>query len=212
MSARALRVAVVLAVAAGVSTPTAASANGGGGPSRITAVTVTSNQPVGTFNGAAYVRLVGTVDGVVSPREAVAGLAGVPRGADGMVHYSAQFELITAAAGERRSDGVVVEAENRGNPLVFDSVQDLGTLLGSPATIAYPAGLGNGFLQSNGLAWARVQWQGPSGAGAPVNPTVPLAAQGVGEVIVRDFGLLLRGLDGLVGARAGLPRFGKALL
>ena len=49
--------------------------------------------------------------------------------------------------------------------------------------------------QNNGLSWARVQWQGPNGVAAPVNPTVPATAQGVGEVIVRDFGLLLRGVD-----------------
>jgi hypothetical protein len=187
-----------ITVAAMVAAPAEAS---NAGASRITAVTVTSRQPVGTFNGAAYIRLVGTLTGLVSRTERVAGLS-----AD--VRYEAQFELITAAPGQPRSDGVVVEAENRGNPLVLDSLQNLGSLLGSPATIAYPAGLGNGFLQQNGLAWARVQWQGPNGTAAPVNATIPLNAQGVGEVIVRDFGLLLRGAAG----NLGLPTFHRALL
>jgi Alpha/beta hydrolase domain len=211
-----LRVAVVLAVGAAVGVPAAANADSAGAGigstgSRITAVTVTSTRPIGTFNGAAYVRMVGTVDGVVSSRERVAGIAGVA-GSAGTVPYTAQFELVTAAPGQSRSDGVVVEAENRGNPFVLDSLQNFGLLQGSPATIAYPAGFGNGFLQNSGLAWARVQWQGPNGTGAPVNASVPLTAQGVGEVVVRDFGLMLRGLGGSAGTRAGLPTFGTALL
>lgn len=177
--------------------------------SRITSVSVTTVQPVGTFHGAAYVRMVGTLAGVVGPGEQVDGLAALPRD----YRYSAQFELITAAEGQPRSDGVLVEAENRGNPFLLDSLQGFPELLsGSPGTVAYPAGLGNGFLQDNGLSWARVQWQGPNGVAAPVNPTVPATAQGVGEVIVRDFGLLLRGADGDVGASAGLPAFHRLIL
>ena len=175
--------------------------------SRITAVTVASTQPLGTFNGADYVRLVGTVQGVVGPDEHVVGLDAVPKDAAGNYPYSAQFELITAADGEPRSDAVVVEAENRGSPLVFDAAQNLGLLIGPPSTIVYPAGLGNGFLQNAGLSWARVQWQGPNAA-TVVNPTVPATAQGVGEVIMRDFGLLLRGF----GTATGLPSFDTALL
>jgi hypothetical protein len=130
----------------------------------------------------------------------------VPKDADGNVAYSAQFELITAAPGQPRSDAIVIEAENRGSPLVFDSLQNLGLLTGPPSTIVYPAGLGNGFLQNAGLSWARVQWQGPNAASV-VNPTVPVTAQGVGEVIMRDFGLLLRGFG-----VTGLPSVDTALL
>src|SRR5205823_6353169 len=71
---------------------------------------------------------------------------------------------------------------------------------------------GNGFLEHSGLAWARVQWQGPNGTAAPINPTVPATAQGGGEVIVRDFGLLLRGADAGVGAAAWLPELDRLLL
>lgn len=182
-------------------------------PSRVTSVTVSSTTPVGTFHGAAYVRMVGTLSGVVGPQENVAGLGALPKDANGDYDYSAQFELITAAPGQPRSDGVLVEAENRGNPLLFDFLQNFsGQVTGAPNVIQYPAGLGNGFLQDNGLAWARVQWQGPNGTAAPVNPTVPADAQGVGEVIMRDFGLLLRGDDGDVGAAAGLPSFRKLLI
>ncbi len=181
--------------------------------SRITSVTVSSSQQVGRFHGAAYVRLVGTLAGVVGPHERIVGLAGLPKDSAGDYHYSAQFELITAAPGRQRSDGVLVEAENRGNPFLLDSLQNFpGLLSGTPNAIQYPAGLGNGFLQDNGLSWARVQWQGPNGTAAPVNPTVPANAQGVGEVIVRDFGLLLRGDDGSVGSSAGVPAFDKLIL
>jgi hypothetical protein len=196
-------------------TPVAAAYAAGSPPdavSRVTSVTVAGTQAVGTFNGAAYVRLVGTLSGTVGPNEPVVGLAALSRDAAGAFEYRAQFELIAAAPGQPRSGGVVVEAENRGNPLVFDGLQDLGSVLGSPSVVQYPAGLGNGFLQNSGLAWARVQWQGPNGVAAPINPTVPATAQGVGEVIVRDFGLLLRGADGDVGAAAGLPEFDRALL
>jgi hypothetical protein len=180
--------------------------------SRIRAVHVSALAPVGVFAGAGYVRLVGTLDGVVGPEEDVVGLDTLPRDADGAYHYSAEFEMITAAPGQPRSDGVLVEAENRGNPFVFDSLQNLGLLSGSPSTIGYPPGLGNGFLQRNGVSWARVQWQGPNGAAPPVNPTVPAGAQGVGEVIVRDFGLLLRGADPDVARAAGIPTFDRLVL
>jgi hypothetical protein len=181
--------------------------------SHITSVTVHQTTNLGTFNGSAYVRIVGTLAGFVAPNESVVGLAAQPKDANGDFPYAAQFELITAAAGQPRSNGVIVEAENRGNPFVFDGIQGFpGLLTGPPSTIVYPAGLGNGFLQNNGLAWARVQWQGQNGAAAPINATVPTTAQGVGEVIVRDFGLLLRGFDGHVDATAGFPTFRRALL
>lgn len=180
--------------------------------SHITTVTVNQDQPMGTFNGAAYVRLVGTLTGVVAPGENVVGLAAQPKDADGNVDYSAQFEMITTAPGQKHSNGIVVEAENRGSPFVFDALQGFtGLLTGAPATIKFPAGLGNGFLQNAGLSWARVQWQGPNGA-TTINPTVPTTAQGVGEVIMRDFGLLVRGFDGRVASRAGLNTFRHALL
>jgi hypothetical protein len=208
----------VIAVALAVLSATPAVAATGSGhdqhdSSRITSVTVSSIQPVGTFHGAAYVRLVGTVTGVVDPDEQIVGLADLPKDAAGDYDYSAQFELITAAHGQPRSDGILVEAENRGNPFLLDSLQNFpGLLSGTPNAIQYPAGLGNGFLQDNGLSWARVQWQGPNGTNPPVNATVPANAQGVGEVVMRDFGLLLRGDDGRVGATAGIPTFDRLLL
>jgi hypothetical protein len=208
-------VAVVAAVAAGlpaVAAQAQAAALFTPTGSHITAVTVNSNLPVGTFNGAAYVRLVGTVSGVVAPNEQVVGLAALPKDANGNYDYTAQFELITTAPGQARSNGVVVEAENRGSPFVFDALQGFtGLITGSPTTVKFPAGLGNGFLQNAGLSWARVQWQGPNGA-TIINPTVPATAQGVGEVIMRDFGLLLRGFDGSVAANAGVNTFRHALL
>jgi Alpha/beta hydrolase domain len=200
----AARTAAVAAVCVAVLPGTASAHVTHSTASRVTSVTVASTTPVGRFNGADYVRVVGTLAGTVSRAEHVVGLT-----AD--TTYSAQFEVITAAPGQPRSDGVIVEAENRGSPLVFDAAQNLGLVTGPPSTIAFPAGLGNGFFQNAGLAWARVQWQGPNAA-AVTNPTIPLGAQGVGEVIVRDFGLLLRGADGDLAHRAGLSTYDTAVL
>jgi hypothetical protein len=86
---------------------------------------------------------------------------------------------------------VLVEIENRGTPLVLDSLDGI-TVGGAAATAAYPPGLGNGFLERHHIAYARVAWQTGIAAG------VPASAQGIGEVIVRDFARVLRG------ERAGL--------
>ncbi|MGY1783226.1 alpha/beta hydrolase domain-containing protein [Geodermatophilus sp. SYSU D01036] len=189
---RALRrglVAAALAVlSVGVTAP-ATAAPGGGGPvplaSAITAVSATS-APV-TVGGEAWTRTTGTVSGVVDPREQVAGLAGLPRDARGLVPYTSEFELIAPADG-RGSDVVLVEAENRGRPAVLLSV--LGFPLAgdaSPVGSVYPDGLGNGWLAGQDLSYARVQWE------TGISPGVPATAQGVGEVIVRDLGRLLEG-------------------
>ncbi|PWW23705.1 hypothetical protein JD79_02881 [Geodermatophilus normandii] len=190
---RGLVAATLAATLAALSLSTAAPAlagpggNGRSAPlaSAITAVAATS-API-TVGGEAWTRTTGTVSGVVDPREQVAGLAGLARDARGLVPWTSEFELI-APADPRGSDVVLVEAENRGRPAVLPS------LMGFPVTgdttpdgAVYPAGLGNGWLAGQDLSYARVQWETAISAG------VPASAQGVGEVIVRDFGRLLRG-------------------
>jgi len=153
--------------------------------SHVTALRVAGAQAVGTFDGVAYTRTWGTVSGVVAPGESVAGLAGLPADADGMIPYTSAFELIAPSAAPGDST-VLVEIENRGTPLVLDSLNGL-TISGAAATATYPAGLGNGFLERRHIAYARVAWQTGIAAG------VPSTAQGIGEVIVRDFARVLRG-------------------
>lgn len=161
--------------------------------SGISGVDVERVEAVGSFGGRPFERVTGTVSGVVAAGEPVAGLATVA-GADGAYRYRSGFEVIRPVDPVERSE-VVVEAENRGSPLLLGAYNSLTVPGGAPQEVTYPAGLGNGFLFEAGRAYARVQWQ------TGISPGVPAAAQGVGQVIVRDFGRLLR--DGLAGQEGG---------
>lgn len=144
------------------------------------AFTIASTDPAGTFAGVDYVRIRGVVNGTVAPTEAVAGLEALPKDAHGRYAYAAEFELIVPAQGQPPDEAVFVEAENRGNPIFLDLLDQMDGR-GAPSAASYPAGLGDGFLFRHRIAYARVQWQTGIAAG------VPATAQGVGEVIVRDF-------------------------
>ena len=163
--------------------------------------TVASTDPAGTFGGVDYVRIRGVVNGTVGPKEPVAGLDAQPKDAKGRFAYTAEYELIVPAKGQPADDAVFVEAENRGNPIFLEVLDQFDTR-GAPSTAAYPAGLGDGFLFNHKIAYARVQWQTGIAAG------VPATAQGVGEVIMRDFALrLAKG-----GAIPGLTPFKSRLI
>lgn len=164
--------------------PMAAHAAGSG----ITGITVTKTEPLGTFNGVPYTRVWGTVSGVVAPDEKVEGLAALPKDAAGDYPYTSAFEII-APANHGTNSTVLVEVENRGNALLPGDLNHFHAP-GVPAKVAYPQGLGNGFLQNAGISYARVAWQ------TGISPNVPAKAQGVGEVIIRDFGRLLAGEHG----------------
>jgi hypothetical protein len=161
--------------------------------SEITAVAIDRAENAGTFDGVRFERLVGHVEGRVHRAEQVVGLANLV--GDGEFHpYRSQFELIRPADPSRRRV-VMVEVENRGSPVMLQFFNRFVIgFSGSPAATTYPDGFGDGFLFSGGRSYARVQWQ------VGVSPGVPETAQGVGEVIVRDFGRLLR--SGMLG---GVP-------
>jgi hypothetical protein len=180
----------------------------GGGPadgspaSAVTAVDATTTPfPVG---GRVWRRTTGVLHGVVDPREPVAGLAGLPVDEQGCYRYSAEFEVL---APEEGCDVVLVDAENRGRPAALLSLEQfaLGTADSTPTGAVYPEGRGVGFLAEHGIAYARVQWETGIAAG------VPATAQGVGEVLVRDFGRLLKHGAAVVGG-SELPRFGSSIL
>jgi hypothetical protein len=160
-----------------------------GAPSAITAIEVKGTQAAGTFGGVTYLRTFGVVHGRVAPDEKVVGLAALPKGADGGYAWSAEFETIAPAAGQPANSSVFVEAENRGSPLIVDLLNRV-IARGAPSKAAYPEGMGNGWLFSHKISYARVQWQTGIAAG------VPGQAQGVGEAITRDFGRLLAGPKG----------------
>ena len=90
------------------------------------------------------------------------------RGLTGPTKYTVKFELTFPA--ETPSSLLLVDAENRGaavSPLILDSA-----------------------LFDGRRSWARVQWQ------TGIAAAVPEEAQGIGLVIVRDFGRMLAGENG----------------
>ena len=165
-----------------------AHASGEGKPredfSRITKVNILGRASMGRFDSVRYVRIHGTVEGVVTPHDDVVGFHTLPLDDDGNYAYTSEFELLTPRRQRRGTRTVFVEAENRGHPELFGWINEFAEI-GTPSTIVYPPGFGNGFLFEHGHSYARVQWQTGISAG------VPGTAQGVGLVIQRDFGRLL---------------------
>ncbi|MGY1754783.1 alpha/beta hydrolase domain-containing protein [Blastococcus sp. SYSU D01042] len=159
------------------------------------------------LGGRRWQRTSGTLHGVVGPGEAVAGLTGLPADEQGRHAWSAEFEVLAPGGA---GDLVLVDVENRGRPATLLSLEQfaLGSADVTPTGAVYPAGRGTGFLGELDLGYARVQWEAGIAAG------VPVTAQGVGQVVLREFGRLLTGAAdgaGTPGADA-VPRFGTALL
>ena len=164
---------------------TAASTNmpGSQQQSRITAVSIAGSQPAGTFGGVAYKRTWGTVSGIVAPHDVILGLDSLPHDADGNYDYQSEFEII-APEKPGTNSVIVVEAENRGTPVFLDALHE-SAVTGPPSATTSGGDPGNGFLFAHATSYARVQWQTGIASGVPEN------AEGVGEVIVRDFGRML---------------------
>ena len=149
----------------------------------VTTIDVRSEE-IGMFSGVAFRRYHGILHGSVAADEDVAGLQVVLAGRS-FLPYAAAFELITPVVPQPQS-AVVVEVENRGRPAFLARLANMS--LGgkvAPDAISYPDGLGNGFPFRSGVAYGRVAWQNG------IAPTIPQHAQGVGEVILRQFGQLL---------------------
>src|SRR5260370_10664604 len=153
--------------------------------SRITSISVSGSQPIGTFGAVAYTSTWGTVTGIVASGESVHGLSGLSHDPDGNYKYESEFEII-APAKPGMNSVIVVEAENRGNPNLLNTLHGI-SIAGPPSAENYQAGLGNGFLSRHATSYARVQ--GHTGIAA----RVPKQPQGVGEVIIRDFARMLGG-------------------
>ena len=167
-------------------------------------LSASGSQDVGRFNGVEYTRTWGVVHGRVSPNEKVVGLAALPKDADGDYDYTAEFEIIAPSSGAPDT-AIFVEAENRGSPIFLGALNHL-VIGGKPSTAYYPAGVGNGFLFNHHIAYARVQWQTAIAAG------VPDQAQGIGEVITRDFGRLLAGETMVAPPPDSVTSSGRALV
>src|SRR5665213_2239036 len=160
----------------------AASAKSG---SHITGLAIAGSQPAGTFAGVAYRRLWGTVFGIVTPRDAIIGFDQLKLNADGNYEYESEFEIIEPEKLGTNA-AIVVESENRGNPIFLDALNDVSEA-GPPSATTTGEDPGNGFLFEHATSYARVQWQ------TGIAPSVPENAEGVGEVMMRDFGRLLAG-------------------
>jgi hypothetical protein len=153
--------------------------------SRITGLSIAGSQPTGTFQGVAYKRTWGTVSGVVAPRDTVYGFDQLPHDADGNYDYQSEFEIM-APEKPGTNSVIVVEAENRGRPVFLNALHEI-EIAGPPSASTNGGDPGNGFLFTHGTSYARVQWQ------TGIAASVPMQAEGVGEVIIRDFGRMLAG-------------------
>lgn len=154
--------------------------------SRVTAMRIWDTQPVGTFNGVAYTRISGAIEGIIDGREDVVGLAALPKNARGQYAYSSEFEIIEPSIGEPNNEVIFIDAENRGGAIMLNLFNEAG-VAGPPSRAVYREGVGNGFLQRHATSYARVQWQ------MGISKDVPATAQGVGLVIMRDFARMLAG-------------------
>jgi len=169
--------------------------------SRITSISIAGSQSVGTFGATPYQRIWGTVSGIVAPGENVHGFGALPHDGDGNYVYQSEFEII-APEKIGANSVIVVESENRGNPVFLNSLNGSAES-GPPSGSAHAAGVGTGFLFEHATSYARVQWQ------TGIAASVPMQAEGLGEVILRDFARLLAGrtqLDGKPSADLGVYR------
>ncbi len=166
-----MRIVATTAVAL-VAVAAASPAGAGAASSQVISLSQTGRQ---VLDGG-YERVNGVVHGTVSGAEKVRGLPA------GGLEYTAEYELIQPTSGPHGR--LLVEAENRGSPLLLNAVSPGAGVSGAPSTVTYPASVSR-LLRAERLSYARVQWQTGVAAG------VPATAQGVGEVIVRDFGRVL---------------------
>jgi hypothetical protein len=186
-------------VAASVGTNRDAGTTGDHKQSRITGISILGSQPTGTFGGVAYRRIWGTVSGVVAPRDTLRGFDQLSLDTDGNFDYQSEFEII-APEKPGTNSVIVVEAENRGNPVFLNALHNIA-VTGPPSATTNGGDPGNGFLPAHGTSYARVQWQ------TGIAASVPMQAEGVGEVIIRDFGRMLAGRTQL-GAKPSVVDFG----
>jgi len=154
--------------------------------SRITGISVSGSEAVGSFNGVSYVRTYGVVRGVVGQNEHVVGIDEIPKNDRGLFEYESEFEIFAPAPGEPTNEVVFVDSENRGRPRTMNLVNEIDEP-DPPSRAQYVDGVGNGFFQRHAMTYARVQWQ------TGLSKDVPENAQGIGFVILRDFARMLAG-------------------
>lgn len=178
-----------------------------GPASGVTAVQITKSEAAGAFGGVAFRRIEGKIEGRVAASEPVAGLSEIAAGR-AFVPYQTTFKL-TLPVDPARADGIVVGANNRGSEvlgIIFSGPRSKPGAGQEAASLAAYAGTmdGEGFLLSQHLSIASIQWQ------TGLAPGVPEGAQGIGQVIVRDFGRWLGGA--FPETRGDVPPFRRRIL
>jgi hypothetical protein len=170
----------LLAAAGMIASVGAAHANS----STIASVGITRVLPAGSYAGLTFRSIEGTVYGEVSAEEPVAGLKELAAGR-ATVPYQVSFQIVAPEA-DSEADAIVVEAPNRGRT-IFPGMIAAPALATRQNADPIASAVGDGFLLSHRISIAAIQWQTGFAAG------VPESAQGIGEVVVRDFGRWLGG-------------------
>ncbi|MGB7976198.1 MAG: alpha/beta hydrolase domain-containing protein [Roseiarcus sp.] len=152
--------------------------------STITSVDIARVLPVGRYAGLTFRYIEGAVHGEVSVEEPIAGLREVAAGRTA-VPYEVSFHVVAPEAASD-ADAVLLEAPNRGRSIFPGAISVPVPVIG-PNADRVASAIGDGFLLSHGISVAAIQWQTGFAAG------VPQSAQGIGEVVVRDFGRWLGG-------------------
>jgi Alpha/beta hydrolase domain len=153
-------------------------------PSTITSVDIAHVQSVGSYAGLTFRDIKGAIHGEVSAAEPIAGLRELAGGRT-TVPYQVGFHIVGPESASD-ADTVVVEAPNRGRT-IFPGAISVPAPATGPNTDSAASAMGDGFLLSHRISVAAIQWQTGFAAG------VPQSAQGIGEVVVRDFGRWLGG-------------------
>jgi hypothetical protein len=187
----------LLAAAGMTASAEAARAN----PSTITRVDITRVLPAGSHGGLTYRYVEGVIHGEASAEERVAGLRELAAGRTA-VSYHVIFHIVAPEAASE-ADAVVVEAPNRGRA-IFPGTISIPAPVTGPSVDPIASAIGDGFLLSHRISIAAFQWQTGFTAG------VPQSAQGIGEVVARDFGRWLGGA--FRGGSVSLPIFRHRIL
>src|SRR3984957_13846779 len=152
--------------------------------STITSVDVAHVRSVGSYAGLTFRYIEGAIHGEVSAEEPIAGLRELAAGG-AAVPYGVIFQLVAPEAASD-ADAVVVEAPNRGRT-IFTSAIGVRAAVTGPNADPVASVINDGFLLTHRISVSANQWQ--TGFAAGVSPS----AQGIGEVVVRDFGRWLGG-------------------
>ena len=170
-------------------------------PSTITSVEITRALPAGSYGGLTFRYVEGVIHGEASAEERVAGVRELAAGRT-TVPYHVIFHIVAPEAASEAGT-VVVEAPNRGRT-IFPGTISIPASVTGPSADPIANAIGDGFLLSRRISIAAVQWQTGFTAG------VPQSAQGIGEVVARDFGRWLGGA--FRGGSASLPIFRHRIL